>query len=610
MSRLIHSTAIGALLFGAAQLQANSGTQLPLNQFQAGTETVDNTVVQNGGFEQPGVAGPDATGWNRTDGMAVAAPDPLHLPNPASAIGSFSARANLTSVFNNELYSQTINLAPNTDYVISGYVWNYALQGPPPPNDLNSGDLAVLQLKDATNLFNTAGVILEKQALDGGDGANGYFLYKSFNSAQFPSGVILEVLADPNENLPGGRPALLAQFDNVALTPVSAFSAQKWNVNASGSWSNSANWLNGAPGGFDAIASFTNVITSAATVTLDAPQTVAVINFDNANSYTIAGAATLTLTHEENRDATLINVLQGSHTIATPVVIGQPTDTASFRRLFKVTTAGANSVMTLSNDVVSSGVQFYNLTKAGAGRLDMKNLRVNRLEVAEGTVRVLATATANDTAATSKVSELAIAGTAAAPTARLDLGNNSLAYDYGGDTPIGDIRLLLLSGYNAGAWNGNGIASHKAAASPGAGEGGKTAIGYAEASALGLVTFGGQVVDASTIVMKYTYSGDTDLNGQVDITDLGNLATNWQSAALWTGGDLDYSGFVDITDLGLLATNWQVGVGAPLGPESLSEALASLGLPGAAVPEPATALGMVLTGLAMLARKHRRCRPA
>jgi hypothetical protein len=122
---------------------------------------------------------------------------------------------------------------------------------------------------------------------------------------------------------------------------------------------------------------------------------------------------------------------------------------------------------------------------------------------------------------------------------------------------------------------------------------------------LAKTSFGGQTVDASSILIKYTYAGDANLDGQVDITDLGNLATAWQTAGPWTSGDFDYNNFVDITDLGMLATNWQQGVGSPLRPgaPSLSEALASLGLPSNAVPEPAS---VGLFGLCLAAAASRR----
>jgi len=55
--------------------------------------------------------------------------------------------------------------------------------------------------------------------------------------------------------------------------------------------------------------------------------------------------------------------------------------------------------------------------------------------------------------------------------------------------------------------------------------------------------------------------GDADLNGVVDVCDLGILATNYGaiSGATWTMGDFTGEGAVDVCDLGILATNYGVG---------------------------------------------------
>jgi autotransporter-associated beta strand protein len=107
---------------------------------------------------------------------------------------------------------------------------------------------------------------------------------------------------------------------------------------------------------------------------------------------------------------------------------------------------------------------------------------------------------------------------------------------------------------------------------------------------------------AQTVTIARTYYGDADLNGQVDVNDLGTLATNWQALQSWGGGDFDYDGSVGVNDLGLVATNWQAGVGNPLGP-SFADAAAALGLPGVAVPEPAS---MGLLGIAAWSLRRRR----
>jgi hypothetical protein len=114
---------------------------------------------------------------------------------------------------------------------------------------------------------------------------------------------------------------------------------------------------------------------------------------------------------------------------------------------------------------------------------------------------------------------------------------------------------------------------------------------------LGKASFAGQSVDATSLLIKYTYDGDADLDGDVDVADLGALASTWQQEGPWTAGDFDYNGTVDVADLGLLASNWQAGVGSPLAP-TWEVALASVGL--ANVPEP-TCLGLL--GVLAMARR-------
>jgi MYXO-CTERM domain-containing protein len=89
--------------------------------------------------------------------------------------------------------------------------------------------------------------------------------------------------------------------------------------------------------------------------------------------------------------------------------------------------------------------------------------------------------------------------------------------------------------------------------------------------------------------------GDLDRDFDVDITDLGNMATNLNQPAPvggwgWGAGDTDDDGDVDITDLGNLATNLNQAPGIP---------------PVTSVPEPAAA-SMGLIAVAALARRRRR----
>jgi hypothetical protein len=172
---------------------------------------------------------------------------------------------------------------------------------------------------------------------------------------------------------------------------------------------------------------------------------------------------------------------------------------------------------------------------------------------------------------------------------KLDLNDNDLVINYDGVSPLPTVRQYLQLGRAGGAWNGNGIATSLGNATT-------RTLGVAEASSLNITSFSGETVDATSVLVKYTYYGDADLDGDVDVADLGRLASNWQSLGSWIAGDFDYSGSIDVNDLGLLASNWQAGVGNPLRP-SFSEAAAGLGLPDVSVPEPAgvgLALALVL----------------
>jgi hypothetical protein len=149
----------------------------------------------------------------------------------------------------------------------------------------------------------------------------------------------------------------------------------------------------------------------------------------------------------------------------------------------------------------------------------------------------------------------------------LNLNDNDMIIDYtaaaGTISPLGGwnrwdyFGIARMVSYGS-IYDGTGIVTTQPDAINGV-----TTLGVAEASqVLGLsgsqtALFSGQTVDATTVVIKYTYGGDANLDGQVNVADLGLLASNWQNRAPWTGGDFNYDGFIDVADLGILATNWQ-----------------------------------------------------
>lgn len=104
-----------------------------------------------------------------------------------------------------------------------------------------------------------------------------------------------------------------------------------------------------------------------------------------------------------------------------------------------------------------------------------------------------------------------------------------------------------------------------------------------------------------------TAFGDADLDGEVNVVDLGILATHFGQSGGWSEGDFNGDGEVNVVDLGVLATNF--GFSAPLTAEiadllGAGDLEGSLGLAGAAIPEPA--VGVLIGGLALIGGGRRR----
>ena len=105
----------------------------------------------------------------------------------------------------------------------------------------------------------------------------------------------------------------------------------------------------------------------------------------------------------------------------------------------------------------------------------------------------------------------------------------------------------------------------------------------------------------------YTYAGDANLDGQINIDDYGHIDTSVGIGLTgWINGDFNYDGVINIDDYGIIDVN--VGVqGAPFSTELA--ATAPVARPEgvtAAVPEPAAFSSVVLLSLATFRRGGRR----
>ena len=354
-----------------------------------------------------------------------------------------------------------------------------------------------------------------------------------------------------------------------------------WAGAASGAWSASENWTNGAPGGVGHTAHF-GPAPGAAVVSVTAPVTVGMINFDNASGYTVEGAAAITMGGPAGIAA--INVVAGSHRIAAPVVLESD---------LLVTVRHPASALAFGGNVTAAGRA---VTKAGAGAVQFEHLRSASLDVRDGTVRISQKPMPTDPSGTGVVESLALGA-----TARLDITNNAFIVDHApaaDDEPLETIRAGIISARNGGAWDGPGITSTLANAN-------QFAVGYAPSSAIFTTfpaTFAGQTIDDSAVLIRFTRYGDANLDGAVNLGDFNRLASSFgSSGALWDDGDFNYDASVNLIDFNLLAANFGM---MAAGPEVTPQDWSALA---AAVPEPA-ALPVALLGGSILARRARHGR--
>ncbi|CAN5420344.1 hypothetical protein BH09PLA1_BH09PLA1_34010 [soil metagenome] len=235
----VGACAVVALGFAQASF-ASSGSILPLDQYQAGTESVDTTNVKNGGFEAvtSGVpnfwtaGSPLGTGTLAVgSSMQVAAP--IGANTSPAVNGTKAAQGPVGSQVKRNGYTQLItfdqlpNQAADSNYQLSGYAWNFS----------NSAyDLIVVELRDRDNreLSKTWSLSASDPFLVYSDppidGSRGVFGSKSFSSTFFPSGVAeLQVSFEYDfDNDPGTvRPSIAAQMDNISITPSSQFVAPR-----------------------------------------------------------------------------------------------------------------------------------------------------------------------------------------------------------------------------------------------------------------------------------------------------------------------------------------------------------------------------------------------
>jgi autotransporter-associated beta strand protein len=318
------------------------------------------------------------------------------------------------------------------------------------------------------------------------------------------------------------------------------------------------------------------------------------------NTYTggtTVNGGVLSVSSDTNLGAATGSVALGGGTLLT-------TGSINTSRAIVASTAGSRgtidtgaSNVTLTTGVTGPGV----FGKAGAGVLEVRNVRTGGLDVLGGSVKISATPAPLDPTNLSTVGVLHIAGGPTAPTAQIDITNNGLIASSvplaGPEADVDNCRSYVQSGYNSGAWGGNGITT-----SANDFVNNHHGIGYATAGSIGISQFLGTNVQPTDIVIRWARFGDANLDGIVNLNDFNRLASNFgQSGKVWATGDFNYDGIVNLGDFNLLASNFGLSAGADgiVDPQDWA-ALAS------AVPEPGAASLLLLGGTASLRRRVRR----
>ncbi|HSZ58319.1 MAG TPA: dockerin type I repeat-containing protein, partial [Tepidisphaeraceae bacterium] len=195
----------------------------------------------------------------------------------------------------------------------------------------------------------------------------------------------------------------------------------------------------------------------------------------------------------------------------------------------------------------------------------------------------------------------------------LEIGRSTVYLSYSGPTndPIFAIRPYLQAGYNNGAWNGTATATTGVITSAAAqgNSNHNTAIGYADSA-------DGQGVDTvpNTIELKYTLTGDANLDGQVNSADLQILLFGLNRPGAWDQGDFNYDGNVNSADLQALLFTLNTNLGSqatPIGVAAVSAATAPTPT-GAAANHSSPRRGTLVASVAppVPAGEHVRAKPS
>jgi hypothetical protein len=276
-------------------------------------------------------------------------------------------------------------------------------------------------------------------------------------------------------------------------------------------------------------------------------------------------------------------VSTGSTAVFFADVSGTSNFTGTGTKDFEAGSSALTAIQTQGSTTVQSGAS-----------LSTGNIRENALSVA-GRMTITPGASA------SKLGSLDVTG-------QLDLTDNKLivagadAGTWSGSSYTG-VSGLVQSGRSGGAWNGHGIITTSVS--------GATdklhSIGIATADELGMVgqTFGGLNLQSGDVLVMFTYGGDANLDGKINIDDYGLIDAHVGqsgSAFGWHNGDFNYDGKINIDDYGIIDANIGAQTGTLGAASSEVSGVASVPEPGFAAP----ILGLLAMGTQLRRRRTTR----
>jgi fibronectin type 3 domain-containing protein len=349
-------------------------------------------------------------------------------------------------------------------------------------------------------------------------GATGYFVYRGITPGAESSTALNSTAVASTSYLDSSLTASTTYYYTVravnrsglsipsteaqATTQAASLTPTAWNLTGAGNWNSTANWTNGVPNAVGAEADLFSALTANHTLYTDLPVVVQILRFNNSNTYDLLGAGTLTLQAPTGSTA-LIDVQTGTQEINLPLLIASNTTLN--------VDAGATLIIAAPMQV-NAGIS---LTHTGSGIIKY-----------ESTVQLLNGATMSLAAA------MAIPGLALTAQSSIDLKQFALTL------PNADLDTVT-SEVQSGA-----IFSSAALADPAR----LTTVGVAQ--------------EGNSVVARYTYYGDANLDGKVDGSDYSRIDFGYLSHAHgWENGDFNYDGVIDGSDYTLIdnAFNQQGG---------------------------------------------------